>query len=84
MSSNKLTFVPSTALANMTSVRSLDLSNNYLPSPPSMVWHTMDRLRYLSIAANPIKTLTNDSFLGLERLEVLVISYMDIDSIKVR
>ena len=49
-----------------------------------MVWHTMDRLRSLSIANNPIKTLTNDSFLGLERLEVLDISYMDIDSIKVR
>lgn len=83
MSSNKLTFVPSTALANMTSVRGLDLSNNYLPSPPAMVWHIMPRLRTLSLASNPIKTLTNESFLSLDRLENLDISYMDIESIEI-
>ena len=84
MSSNKLTFVPSTALANMTSVRGLDLCNNYLPSPPAMVWHIMPRLRTLSLASNPIKALTNESFLSLDRLENLDISYMDIESIEVR
>ena len=50
MSCNKLTFVPSSALANMTGLRTLDLSNNYLPSPPHMVWHIMPRLRHLSLA----------------------------------
>ena len=84
MSSNKLTFLPSTALANMSSLRCLDLSNNYLPSPPHMVWHIMPRLRYLSLARNPIKSLFNESFLSLDRLERLDISYMEIDSVKVR
>ena len=84
MSSNKLTFVPSTALANMSTLRSLDLSNNYLPSPPSMVWHIMPRLRELSIARNPIKSLQNESFLSLDRLESLDISHMELDSVEVR
>ena len=84
MSSNKLTFVPSTALSNMSSLRMLDLSNNYLPSPPHMVWHIMPRLRSLSLAHNPIKNLVNESFLSLDRLESLDISYMDLDSVTVR
>ena len=84
MSSNKLTFVPSTALANMSSLRSLDLSNNYLPNPPSMVWHIMPRLRELSLAWNPIKSLINESFLSLDRVESVDISYMDLDSVEVR
>ena len=50
MSCNKLTFVPASALSNMTGLRMLDLSNNYLPSPPQMVWHIMPRLRHLSLA----------------------------------
>ena len=50
MSCNKLTFVPASALSNMTGLRMLDLSNNYLPSPPQMVWHIMPKLRHLSLA----------------------------------
>ena len=84
MSSNKLTFVPSTALANMSTLRTLDLSNNYLPNPPHNVWHIMPRLRFLSLAYNPIRSLLNESFLSLDRLEKLDISFMDMDSVEVR
>jgi len=82
MSCNKLTFVPSSALANMTGLRTLDLSNNYLPSPPHMVWHIMPRLRHLSLARNPIQSLANDSFLSLDRLEHLDLSNMKMESIE--
>lgn len=84
MSSNKLTFVPSTALANMSALKILDLSNNYLPNPPHMVWHIMPRLSYLSLARNPIRSLLNESFLSLDRVEKLDISFMDIESVEVR
>ena len=84
MSSNKLTFVPSTALANMSTLRTLDLSNNYLPNPPHNVWHIMPRLRFLSLAYNPIRSILNESFLSLDRLEKLDISFMDMDSVEVR
>ena len=64
MSCNKLTFVPSSALANMTGLRVLDLSNNYLPSPPHMVWHIMPRLRHLSLARSKMHIGSKDySFL---------------------
>lgn len=82
MSSNKLTFVPSTALGNMTTLRTLDLSNNYLPNPPHNVWHIMPRLRFLSLAYNPIRSILNESFLSLDRVEKLDISFMDIESVE--
>ena len=44
----------------------------------------VSRLRRLSLAHNPIRSLTNESFLSLERLEHLDIAHMDISSINVR
>ena len=70
----QLTFVPSKTLANLSEVRQLDLSHNELPAPPSSAWHSMHHLRSLSLAGNPITKVLNDSFVGLERLEVLDIS----------
>ena len=63
-------------------LRSLDLSNNYLPSAPHNVWHIMPRLRTLSLARNPIKVLANDSFLALERLEELDVSRLPLATIE--
>nr|XP_053641738.1 chaoptin-like [Cherax quadricarinatus] len=71
ISHNILTFLPSVTMANLSSIRVLDISYNELPVPANNAWQMLPRLRELYMPRNPIRTLTNDSFIGLERLEVL-------------
>ena len=74
VSHNELTFVPPNTLANLSEVRVLDLSHNSLTSPPSNAWHSMLQLNTLKLSGNPISVITNDSFLGLDKLEHLDIA----------
>ena len=71
---NQLTFVAADTLSNLSDVRTLDLSYNRLNSPPSNAWHTMLHLNRLMLAGNPFTTMSNDSFMGLDRLEWLDIA----------
>ena len=71
---NQLTFVAADTLSNLSDVRVLDLSYNRLNSPPSNAWHTMLHLNILKLAGNPFTSVSNDSFMGLDRLEWLDIA----------
>ncbi|XP_045123906.1 chaoptin-like [Portunus trituberculatus] len=71
VSHNIISFLPSITMANLTSIRVLDISYNELPVPSNSAWQMLPRLRELYMQKNPIRSLTNDSFSGLERLEVL-------------
>ncbi|CAL4125556.1 unnamed protein product, partial [Meganyctiphanes norvegica] len=71
ISHNILTFLPSINMANLTSVRVLDISYNELPVPANNAWQMVPRLRELYMQRNPITSLRNDSFQGLGRLEVV-------------
>ena len=73
----QLTFVAADTLSNLSDVRVLDLSHNRLNSPPSNAWHTMLHLNRLMLAGNPFTTMSNDSFMGLDRLEWLDIGEMN-------
>ena len=72
-----MTFVAADTLSNLSDVRVLDLSHNRLNSPPSNAWHTMLHLNRLMLAGNPFTTMSNDSFMGLDRLEWLDIGEMN-------
>lgn len=83
LSRNELPSVPQDLAQNMSSLRSLDLSQNDLTSVP-IITHTLPELRSLSIASNPISSLTNSTFLGLiDRIEHLDVSNLNLYSIEV-
>ncbi|XP_068248424.1 chaoptin-like [Palaemon carinicauda] len=71
VSHNILSFLPSITMANFSSIRVLDISYNELPVPANNAWQMIPRLRELYMQKNPIRSITNTSFTGLERLEVL-------------
>ncbi|XP_077286802.1 leucine rich repeat containing G protein-coupled receptor chaoptin [Arctopsyche grandis] len=74
LSNNNLPSVPPDTATNLTQLRYLDLSNNDLTTVP-VVTHSLPHLRWISLAGNPITSLTNKSLLGLaDRLEHLDIS----------
>lgn len=60
---NELPFVPPELATNMTSLRDLDLSYNDLTNVP-LITHSLPQLRELSMAGNPITSLTNTSLIG--------------------
>ncbi len=49
----------------------------------SSAWHSMHRLRRLSLSGNPVGRITNDSFVGLKHLEELDISGIQAESFQV-
>jgi hypothetical protein len=68
---------------NLTRIRTLDLSYNWMPSPPHNVWHILPQLAWLSLAHNPFTALKNESFLSLDRVHHLDISRMALTSLEV-
>ncbi|XP_058821803.1 chaoptin [Topomyia yanbarensis] len=78
VSHNNLPSVPPELAANMSSLRELDLSDNDLYHVP-LITHALPNLRSLSLAGNPISTLTNASLLGTaETLEHLNIANINL------
>ncbi|KAL3279502.1 hypothetical protein HHI36_017011, partial [Cryptolaemus montrouzieri] len=75
---NYLPSVPPEMATNLSSLCELNLSNNDLSSVP-IVTHSLPELRYLSMADNPITTLSNTSLLGVaDSLKELDIRDLDI------
>lgn len=80
---NRLTYLPTNFGVNVSSLRTLDISGNEIPAPPNTIWHTIPRLTNVLMKSNPIRILTNDSFLQLERLHELDISELPLESVQV-
>lgn len=69
---------------NLTSLRELDLSHNDLTAVP-LITHSFQHLRSLSIAGNPITSLSNTSLAGAaDTLEHLDIAHLQLTMIEVR
>lgn len=64
LANNELPSIPQELAPNMSQLRVLDLSDNDLTNVPILT-HSLTHLRWLSLAGNSIKTLTNSSFTRL-------------------
>ncbi|CAL8100961.1 unnamed protein product [Orchesella dallaii] len=80
---NRLTYLPTNFGVNVSNLRTLDISGNEIPAPPNTIWHTIPRLSQVFMQDNPIRSLTNDSFLQLEHLHELDISNLPLESVQV-
>lgn len=86
LSWNKLTGATiSIAFNKLQNVFEVDLSNNQIDSIQSTTFNGMENLRYLSLRANPLNTLTSDTSAALaaisQTLQFLDLSYTNIDSL---
>lgn len=82
LSHNELPSIPPELAANLTSLRELDLSENDLTTIP-LITHSLENLRALSMAGNPLTSLSNTSLLGaadtLEHLDIANLQLMSIE-----
>ncbi|XP_017770923.1 PREDICTED: chaoptin isoform X2 [Nicrophorus vespilloides] len=79
---NYLPTVPPEMAANISSLMRLNLDYNDLTAVP-IVTHSLTNLRELSLASNPITTLTNTSLLGVaDYLERLDITNFDLNTLE--
>ncbi|RZC35021.1 LRR 8 domain containing protein, partial [Asbolus verrucosus] len=75
---NSLPTVSPEIAGNLSSLRNLNLNYNDLSVVP-IVTHSLTKLRYLSLVANPITALTNTSLLGVaSELEELDLRKIDL------
>lgn len=74
LSDNHLQDLPVTAIEGLSHLRVLLLRGNRLTSVPAHSWPRLPVLKHLDISLNPIKMITKESFMGLERLETLLVT----------
>ncbi|KAL1124150.1 hypothetical protein AAG570_001920 [Ranatra chinensis] len=74
LTGNYMTQLPDPVVETLPNLRSLYIGHCRFQALPSNAWHHLPLLKYLEATRNPIKVVTKDSFLGLERLEMLDIS----------
>ncbi|XP_069668870.1 chaoptin isoform X2 [Periplaneta americana] len=79
LSDNHIEDIPAEMASNLTSLRRLDVSYNQLQAVPSAA-RSMNHLKYLELAANPITTLSSASFQGaMEYLQELDIRHLTLN-----
>jgi len=61
------------SMESLFQLRELILTHNHLSSLPSHCWRSVNYLKTLDIANNPLRVLTKESFYGLHRLQSLVV-----------
>lgn len=77
---NELPSIPQELAPNMSQLRHLDLSDNDLHTVPILT-HSLTHLRWLSLAGNSIRTLTNSSFTRLsDDITHLDIAQLDLNT----
>ncbi|KAL7293247.1 hypothetical protein TKK_0013027 [Trichogramma kaykai] len=81
MRGNRLSVSALKAFRGLRSLEELDLSANMLMGPlgPGLIPSAMPRLRSLSLAENQLKSVGNDTLMGLKNLSSLVLSHNQID-----
>lgn len=83
LANNELPSIPQELAKNMSELRVLDLSDNDLTNVPILT-HSLTHLRWLSLAGNSIRALTNSSFARLsDDLAYLDISQLDLNTFEV-
>jgi Leucine-rich repeat (LRR) protein len=82
-SDNQLTYLPTNFGVNVSTLRVLDISNNLIPAFPFTLWHTIPRLTQLIMNLNPIRVLSNDSFILMEHLHELDVSELPLEVVQV-
>lgn len=73
LSGNLIAAPNSISLTNISQLEDLDVSGNRLNVVPNNLWSQMMGLRRLDVSGNPIHVIHEESFLGLDHLESLVL-----------
>ncbi|XP_065570091.1 chaoptin-like [Artemia franciscana] len=80
VSNNRITYLSPTILETYASLRSFDVSHCEIPSAANTAWHTIPRLRRLYLDGNKINSITNDTFIGLDRVEELNLIHLPLQT----
>ncbi|KAJ3612519.1 hypothetical protein NHX12_020794, partial [Muraenolepis orangiensis] len=78
---NRLSSLGPAALANLSSLEVLDLSNNYLDNLPAGLFRDMSNLSRLSLRNNSLTSLDPQLFQGLGNLQILDLSLNGLSSV---
>ncbi|XP_056435015.1 leucine-rich repeat and transmembrane domain-containing protein 2 [Gadus chalcogrammus] len=78
---NRLSTLGATALANLSSLEVLDLSNNYLDNLPAGLFRDMTNLTRLALHNNSLTSLDKELFQGLGGLQRLDLSLNGLSSV---
>nr|XP_057933916.1 leucine-rich repeat and transmembrane domain-containing protein 2 isoform X2 [Doryrhamphus excisus] len=81
LANNKLASLGASALANLSSLEELDLSNNYLDNLPSGLFRDMINLTKLTLHNNSLTVMDKDLFQGLGGLQSLDLSLNGLASV---
>ncbi|XP_028304183.1 leucine-rich repeat and transmembrane domain-containing protein 2 [Gouania willdenowi] len=81
LANNKLSSLGATALANLSTLEELDLSNNYLDNLPGGLFRDMSNLTRLTLHNNSLTVTDRDLFQGLGGLQSLDLSLNGLSSI---
>lgn len=78
---NKLSFLGTSAFANLSSLEELDLSNNYLDNLPGGLFRDMSNLTRLTLHNNSLTAMDRELFQGLGGLQTLDLSLNGLSSV---
>ena len=70
---NNLSSIYYESIERLSQLRHLDLAGNSFTHLPASCWRYLPYLKSLDISWNPTRVLTKESFVGLERIQILTI-----------